>query len=174
MAHIMARLPPASALLSGSGYLPRATTRDGRAIEEALAPATLLDKGAQLDGVVIEASYAFNRPPLLRRLRDDHVTRIVDPQSLRFTGESFLQTEALSRLPYTPGGPLTAHDFGGDQAKDLAYGSMRYAQDRGTDLYLSPGLAIPDREHRAWVDHNARILESAYAANGSEHRAARC
>lgn len=49
-------------LLSDLGYLPGITIRDGRAIEEALAPATLLDDGARLDGAIIEASYAFKRP----------------------------------------------------------------------------------------------------------------
>jgi len=50
-------------ILRDLGYLPRVTNRDGRAIEEALAPATLLDDGARLDGAIIEASYAFRRPP---------------------------------------------------------------------------------------------------------------
>lgn len=34
---------PASSLLQGTGYLPRVSMRDGRAVEEALAPATLLE-----------------------------------------------------------------------------------------------------------------------------------
>lgn len=49
----------------------------------------------------------------------------------------------------------------------LALGSMRYAQDRGTDVHLVPGLALPDADLQAWTDHNDRILEAACAANGS-------
>jgi len=37
-------------------YFARVTTRDGRAIEEAMAAATLLDAGARLDGAIVEAS----------------------------------------------------------------------------------------------------------------------
>lgn len=160
-------LQPANAMLEGSGYLPRVTTRDGRAIEEALAPANLLDSGARLDGVVIEASYAFARPPLLKRLREDRVPRIIDPQSLRFTGERLCQTQALMRLPYAPDQPITVGDFDMDRARNLARGSMMFAQDRGTDVHLVPGLALVDRDLQAWSDHNHRILEAACAANGS-------
>jgi hypothetical protein len=39
-------------------FFPRVTTRDGRAIEEAMAGDSLLGEGARLDGAVIEASYA--------------------------------------------------------------------------------------------------------------------
>lgn len=45
---------------------------------------------AQLDGVV-EASYAFDRLPLLTRLGDDKVARIIDAQTLRFVRENFLE-----------------------------------------------------------------------------------
>ena len=53
--------------------------------------ATLLDNGAQLDGAVVEASYAFDRPPLLTRLGDDKGARIIDAQTLRFVRENFLE-----------------------------------------------------------------------------------
>jgi len=50
-----------------------------------------VDNGAQLDGAVVEASYAFDRPPLLTRLGDDKVARIIDAQTLRFVRENFLE-----------------------------------------------------------------------------------
>jgi hypothetical protein len=91
--------------LDRPAYLARITTRDGRAVEEAMAGATLMDTGARLDGAVVEASYAFDRPPLLKRLGDDKVPRIIDPQALRFVGENFLEIERLRRLPYASAQP---------------------------------------------------------------------
>jgi hypothetical protein len=67
-----------------------------------MAGATLISDGARLDGAIVEAAYAFDRPPLLKRLGDDGVLRIVDLQTLRFAGPRYLETAALSRLPYAP------------------------------------------------------------------------
>jgi hypothetical protein len=72
--------------LQQPGYLARITTRDGPAIEEAIAGPTLLSAGARLDGAVIEAAYAYSRPPLIKRLGEDRIPRIMDLQTLRFTG----------------------------------------------------------------------------------------
>lgn len=157
----------APAPLDRPGYLARITRRDGPAIEQAMAGATLLDDGARLDGAVIEASYAYDRPPLLKRLADDGVRRIVDPQSLRFTGERFLETEALRRLPYAPAAPINVNDFDAAAARDLARGSMLYAQDRGTDVHLVPGLPMFDARVDDWLGHNAKVLSRATALNGS-------
>lgn len=46
----------APGFLDQPSYLARVTRRDGPAIEKAMAGATLLDPGARLDGVVIEAA----------------------------------------------------------------------------------------------------------------------
>jgi hypothetical protein len=89
------------ALSSGTlGYLPRITMRAGRAIEEALAPATLLDNGARLGGAVIEASYALRRPPLLKRLRVVDVTRrsCSPPRALQVLRAPSRRTENKCRL----------------------------------------------------------------------------
>jgi hypothetical protein len=87
-------------------FLPRVTQHDGRAIEEALA-ATLFDKGVRLRGAVVEASYAATDPPLLKRLREDCILRLVEPQSQRFTTRRFLETEQLKGLAYAPSEPIT-------------------------------------------------------------------
>src|SRR3954466_39888 len=86
--------------LDESTFLSRITQHDGRAIEDALAGPTLFDRGVRLRGGVVEATYAAADPPLLKRLREDSVPYIVDPQTTRFTGERFLQVEHFERLPY--------------------------------------------------------------------------
>jgi hypothetical protein len=54
-----------------SGYLPRVTIRDGRALEEALAGRSLWSPDAvPLSAAVVEASYLVTDRPLIRRLRD--------------------------------------------------------------------------------------------------------
>jgi hypothetical protein len=105
--------------LDHASYFARVTRRDGPAIEEAMAGATLFTDGARLDGAVIEAAYAFDRPPLLKRLRDDRVLRMIDLQTLRFVGERYLETAALQRLPYVPATPITARTFSGVTARRL-------------------------------------------------------
>lgn len=62
-------------LVDATGFLPRITVRDGRAIEEALAGQTLFQPGVELGGAVVEASFAHDDPPLLRRLSDRGVPR---------------------------------------------------------------------------------------------------
>lgn len=158
--------PDALAPLDRPGYFARITRRDGPAIEQAMAGATLLNDGARLDGAVIEASYAFDRPPLLKRLADDGVPRIVDPQSLRFTGERYLDTEALRKLPYAPPAPFRVDTFDDAAARGLSRGAMLYAQDRGTDVHLCAGLPLYDKGLESWIEHNDRILSAAVAANG--------
>lgn len=160
-------LRPAHPPLDQFGYLPRVTTRDGREIEQAMAGATLLDAGARLDGAVIEASYAITRPPLLKRLRDDRVRRVIDPQTLRFVGDRYRETATLSALPYAPDRPITVNGFSEAQARALAFGSMSYAQDRGTDTFMAPALPLRDADRTRWEDHNVRLLNAACAVNGS-------
>lgn len=158
--------PDAQAALQQPGYFARVTRRDGPAIEQALAGPTLLDEGARLDGAVIEASYAFDSPPLLKRLGEDRITRLVDPQTLRFCGNRYLETESLARLPYAPALPLRADSFDEPTARQLAVGSLSFAQERGADLFIAPGLPLFDRELSRWRDHNERLLAAACAANG--------
>jgi hypothetical protein len=147
--------------------MPRVTRRDHRAIEEALAGATLFNDGARLDGAIVEASYADGHPPLLKRLREDRVPRIVDPQSLRFTGERYLEVEPLRKLPYAPSAPIVAGELTDTAAAKLARGALAFEQEVGCDLYMTPGLGIPDRTFEAALAANQRILECARDANGT-------
>jgi hypothetical protein len=152
--------------LQRPGYFCRVTVRDHRAIDEAMAGATLLDDGARIDGAVIEASYAVDEPPLLRRLGDDGVPRLLDPQSLRFVGENFRETSALTRLPYAPSRRINALDFDATRARQLARGALLFAQSVDADVFLAPGLPIFDHDHARWVEHNREILRAACNANG--------
>ena len=153
--------------LQQPSYFARVTRRDGPAIEEAMAGATLLSDGARLDGAVIEAAYAFDRPPLVKRLRDDGVPRMIDPQSLRFVGERYLETDALLRLPYAPRHPITAHEFDAKHADRLARGGLEFAQDRGTDLFLAPTLPLFDGNSALWMQHAEAVLKASCAHNGA-------
>ncbi len=152
--------------LDGLAYFARVTSRDGRAIEESLAGATLLDDGARLDGTIIEASYAVEQPPLLKRLGNDSVTRIFEPQSLRFVGQNFLETDALMRLPYAPKKPITAQSFGIEEARALSRDVLVFGQERGADAHLAPGLPLFDSDADLWLRHNDALLAAAAAVNG--------
>jgi hypothetical protein len=148
-------------------YFARICRRDGPAVEEAMAAATLVSDGARLDGAVIEASYAFDRPPLLKRLRDDEVPRFIDLQSLRFAGAKYLETGSLSRLPYAPSRPITLGEFDAKQADELARGGLAFAQDRGTDIYLAPTVPLFDVDTAGWLRHADTLLGAACAHNGA-------
>ncbi len=161
-------ISPPPAPLNDLAYLARVTRRDHRAIEEALAGATLLTEATDLSGVVIEASYAAADPPLLKRLREDSTTRLVDPQSLRFTGARFLEVDAVAGLPYSPPRPITVDEFSKRRAGELARRALAFQQRVGSDLYLAPGLPLydydldaPDGRMVAWSadphgDHGPR------------------
>jgi hypothetical protein len=165
LAHVMDSSPALSWLQQPS-FFPRVSTRDGRVIEEALAGETLFDSGVTLDGAMIEAAYAYDRPPLLKRLADDHVRKLIDPQTLRFAGENFLDTERLTRLPYAPPRVVRPSSFSAADANELAFGVLAYQQDRGVDAYLAPALPLADDDLHLWQQHNYELLSAACGLNG--------
>lgn len=146
-------------------FLPRVTQHDGRAIEEALA-ATLFDQGVRLRAAVVDASYAAADPPLMKRLREDGVTRLVEPQTQRFTTRRFLEVEQLASLPYAPDRPIGADDFDSEAGRSMAMGALRFEQDQRCECYLSAAVPYYDRDFRKWVSHNDRLLEESSSANG--------
>jgi hypothetical protein len=115
---------------------------------------------------VIEAAYAAGDPPLLKRLREDGIARIVDPQSLRLTGSRFLEVDALSTLPYAPKAPLVLDDLPESRTRSLAREAMEFEQHVGCDLYVAPGLPLYDSDLEGWLAANDAILGAACAANG--------
>jgi hypothetical protein len=98
-----------------------------------MAGDTLMGDGARLDGAVIEAGYAADRPPLLKRLADDRVPRLIDPQTVRFAGARFLQVPKLAELTYAPDKPITPDEMNAAHSYELARGALAFAQDRGTE-----------------------------------------
>jgi hypothetical protein len=156
-----------SDLIPEPTYLPRVTVRDGRAIEEALAGPTLFDRGVRLDGAVIEATYAATDPPLLKRLREEEVPRLIDPQTLRLAGERFLSVDAFERLPYRPNAPITSNTLTQRDAEALAKRVMRFEQDVGATWYLAAALPNQDQQLDGWLRTNARLLEASCGANGT-------
>jgi hypothetical protein len=158
-------LDPAPDFLSEPTFLPRVTRNDGRAIEETLA-ATLFDQGVHLRAAVLEASYAATDPPVAKRLREDGVVRLVEPQTQRFTTPRFLEVEALASLPYAPSEPISAEGFEASAARSIALGVLRFEQAQLCDYYLSAAVPFYDRDFQKWVAHNDRLLEESCAANG--------
>lgn len=151
--------------LGEPSFLPRVTRHDGRAIEEALA-ATLFQDGVRLRGAVVEASYAAGDPPILKRLREDRVPRLVEPQTQRFTSARFLEVAQLRALPYAPGEAITAEGFDAAGARKLAIGALRFQQEQRCDTYVSASLPFYDRDFQRWVSHNDRLLDESCTANG--------
>jgi hypothetical protein len=160
-------LSRASDLFSRPTFLPRATRRDGRAIEEALAGPTLFDPGVKLDAAVVEATYAVEDSPLLKRLRESGVSQIVDPQTLRFTGERFLMVAQFERVPYRPATRITADSFAPSDADALARDVMLFEQEVGASCYLAAALPYYDQDLQSWLRHNDRLLAASCAANGA-------
>ncbi len=159
-----------SDLFPAPAYLPRVGRHDGRAIEEALAGATLFDPGVRLDAAVIEATYATEDTPLLKRLRESGIPQLIDPQTLRFIGERYLTVSQFERLPYRPSAPITAETFTAAQAQTLAHGVMSFQQQAGASFYLAAGLPYADDGFAHWVAHNDALISASCAANGgSEH-----
>jgi hypothetical protein len=147
-------------------YLPRITRRDGRAVEEALAGPTLFSAGVRLDAAVVEATYAVEDPPLLKRLRESHVPQLVDPQTLRLTGERFLTVAQFEHLPYCPATRLTVESFTPSDAATLARGVMLFQQNVRATWYLAAALPYHDDDFAGWVRHNDRLLDASCTANG--------
>ncbi len=147
--------------------MPRVTRRDGRAIEEALAGPTLFDSGVKLDAAVVEATYAVEDSPLLKRLRESGVRQLVDPQTLRFTGERFLAVAQFERVPYRPATRITAGSFTPSDADALARNVMLFEQEVGASWYVTAALPYYDQDLQSWLRHNDRLLAASCAANGA-------
>ncbi len=81
-------------IFDGVSFLPRVSKYDGRAIEAAMAGQSLFDQPLSLHGAVIEATVVASGPPLLGRLEEGHVARLIDHID-RWLG-------ALSRAATTP------------------------------------------------------------------------
>jgi hypothetical protein len=159
-------LNPEPRFLAEQSFLTRISQYDGRAIEDALAPPTLFDDGVTLHGGVVEATFASQDPPLVKRLRGEGVPYLIDPQTVRFTGGRFLQVERLKGLDYAPDAVIGT-TFEPSAATELARGVMRFQQDAFATCYLSPGLPFLDRELQSWLRLNDRLLEACCAANGT-------
>jgi hypothetical protein len=146
-------------------YLPRVGLHDSRAIEQALAGPTLFEQGVDLEGGVVEASYATKEPPLLKRLREEQVPLICDLQTLRFASPTFLETEAIASLPYAPREPITCSATDED-LRTLARDSLLFQQRIGAARYLAPALPVLDVDLDDWMRLNRELLYATAHANG--------
>ena len=154
-------------LTGGAYYLPRITRRDGRAIESALAGPSLYEAGVQLSGAVVEATFAHQDPPLLRRLRDANVPLLVDPQTVRFTTDAFFGVAQVRGLPYAPTVPLVP-GIKRKRVRHVVAASMAFQEERGASAYVAPSVPIRDQDRNGWEDLHRQMLKAAVAANGSE------
>ena len=146
------------AFLREASYLPRVNRHAGRVLEEALAPSTLFDQGVQLRGALVEATYAAEDPPILRRLRAAWVPFLVEPQTLRFIGEAFRSTAAFSKLPYTPTALVTAATAKEADVDSFAREVLEFEQAHGASAFISPAWPLDDRDRETWTYANQRLL----------------
>lgn len=144
-------------------YWPRVSTYESRVIEQTLAGGSLLEPPLPLVGAIVEAAFAATDPPLLGRLREADVPYLVDPQSLRFQSDAYLDVRTLSRLPFAPSSPLTPDA----DVEEFVVRALRFQQDAGASRYLVPGVSIPDPADE-WARLNERIHKSASTANGRD------
>jgi hypothetical protein len=151
-------LPSRPAFLDLPTFLPRVTKHDGRAIEQALAGPTLFDRGVKLDGAIVEATFAADDPPLLRRLVSENVPQLVDPQTIRFCGGRFLQVEKLRTLPYAPTRPITSDGIAAKDLEELVRGALEFQSRAGGVCCLAPAVPYFDRDSAFWLQLNDRML----------------
>lgn len=161
------QLKTVPAFLRTASYLPRVTVKDGRVLEEILTGSTLFDAGAELRGALAEATYAAKDPPILRRLRDTSVPFLVEPQTLRFSGEAFTEIGSFEGLPYAPPRVVDARNLSDIDAPALATGVLRFEQEMGAAAYVAAALPFYDRDAEDWADANKRLLIASCDANGS-------
>lgn len=155
------------AFLQDASYLPRVSRSAGRVLEEALAPSTLFDQGIQLRGCIVEATYAAADPPILRRLADGSVPSLVEPQTLRFTGGAFLDTQTFSDLPYCPEARITAQNVEEVDASAFSREVLEFEQAKGCAAFISPAWPLYDRDSESWISANQRLLHATCEANGN-------
>jgi hypothetical protein len=93
----------------------------------------------------VEATYAVEDSPLIKRLRESGVPQLVDPQTLRFTGERFLAVAQFERVPYRPATRITAGSFTPSDADALARNVMLFEQEIGASWYaqINHNLMVP-------------------------------
>lgn len=156
-------VPP---FLQDASYLPRITRQSGRVLEEALAPSTLFDQGAQLQGGIIEATYAADEPPILKRLRGT-VPYLVDHQLLRFAGDGFLDTATFSKLPYRPDHVIDAENVKDIDAPSLTREVLKFEQDQGCAAFISPAWPLFDQNQENWLTANRHLWAASCDANGN-------
>ena len=141
-------IPVDPEVIDRPAYFPRLGRYDGRAIEEALAGASLFEPGIQIEGAIVEATYAVTEPALVKRLREDDVPFLIDLQTLRFATPTYQEVEPLASLPYAPPRPIETEDAGGPLVAALGKNSLLFQQSVGARYYLAPSkpnLSITSR-----------------------------
>jgi hypothetical protein len=153
-------------LFAELSFFPRVSKYDGRAIEAALAGPNLFEQPVSLHGAVIEATFAASDPPLLARLREGQVARVIDPQALRFTTETFLDIPALSELAYAPDRPIRPGSHSEAELRDFVRSAFLFQQQHHASAYLVPGLPIADDDVQGWLALNGDVHRIAADLNG--------
>jgi hypothetical protein len=153
-------------LFDGVSFFPRVSRYDGRAIEAAMAGQNLFQQPVSLHGAVIEATFAASDPPLLGRLQEGHVARLIDPQALRFTTGTYLDIPALSELGYAPARPIHPGSHSAAERRRIVEGALRFQQDHHASAYLVPGLPVADQDLEGWLTLNRDMHRIAADLNG--------
>lgn len=142
-------------------FWPRVSTYEARVIEQTLAPPSLFSSGLHLLGATVESTFAVGAPPLLDRLSEAGTPYILDPCSLRFRTDAFLDVGSVQKLPYAPGSPISP-----DSTTDgLVKETLAFQATTKAAAYTAPCLPWLGRTD-GWLELNARILQQAAATIG--------
>lgn len=92
---------------------------------------------------------------------------MIDPQTLRFVNDVYLEVEALTTLPYAPRAPLSPASVDEKSAGRLAQAVLAFEAQHGATDYLAPAIPALDRDLESWLQAHARVLRATAEANGT-------
>lgn len=142
-------------------FWPRVSTYEARVIEQTLAPPTHFSPGLHLLGATVESTYAVGAPALLDRLSEAGTPFVLDPCSLRFGTDTFLEVGSMQKLPYAPDAAISPQS----PVDVLVTKTFAFQATTKAAAYTAPCLPWPGRVE-GWLDLNQRILDRSAATIG--------
>lgn len=139
---------------------------DHRPVEQSLAlPRSLFHEDLHLPGAIVDATFAVRKPPLLAQLRSRGVPFAVDPETLRFASDAYLDVDRLAALPYAPGAPITS-STADDDIHRFVTGALALQAQVDASAYVAPCLPLDNNGDALRL--NRRLAHAARDAIGVE------